>query len=469
MRKKKQKPDARPRRLRKLLHLHTVVTILSVSVYTMLSVLDPGFFSYDVRQKIHALADDTITVTATVLSPPVQPIVSAVSECDTDAGILSVKLDWANDANSVSYDIDRDSSPLVGGLTDSFYRDTNVTLATAYQYVVTARGPMGPGFATSNPVAVTTLAECEIVLPAPTVSILTFDGQNVNTFVGTPTTEHRRPLFSGTTNIPGALVQIVVGPLANTFASLSANGNGYWQWQPPLNLPFGAETFTVTVIDPNDVLRQATNALSFIITEPGKSSEKDQHRDTDGRKKKPAVTEAIVPVSPLDFSLVVTDDDHSVVQGQAVDTRLHIIRVADRYRGVETPVRYSLVDERGEVVGTETRKERLIVGRDIPDHLPVPLYVAPGQYFVRAEILVGGANISRTAPFSVTALPFISIGGLEVITYDEAMRGLGWSIILLMTFFLFWIFLFLREFFLYLQGDGHITEWDLKRAGYFDK
>jgi hypothetical protein len=249
--------------LRKLARAHVLITALSLSVYFLVAFFDPGFLSYDLRQKFHALADD-IVITATVLDPPVQPIVTAVSEC-SPAGVLSVELDWADDVNSYSYDITRDALPLVSGLAPSGYSDTVVSLATTYVYVVTANGPMGPGFAVSDPVSVTTLSECEATAVAPAVSLTAFSGRSIASYNGTPRVFDRRPLLTGTTNMPSAIIQIAVGPPSSLTASLAANINGYFEWAPPTNLSFGTQTLSVTAIDPGDPLRTISTSLLFEV------------------------------------------------------------------------------------------------------------------------------------------------------------------------------------------------------------
>jgi hypothetical protein len=143
--------DIRRLWLRRMAKLHTLVFTISLGVYFVLAFFDPGLLSYDLRQKFHALADETIAVTATVLGPPVQPVVTATASCDETSGTLSVELDWADDANTYTYDINRDGTPLVSGLSSSAYSDTNVVVSTTYEYEVTANGPMGPGSATSDP------------------------------------------------------------------------------------------------------------------------------------------------------------------------------------------------------------------------------------------------------------------------------------------------------------------------------
>lgn len=207
----KSRKQIRSRWLKKLMHLHLFVTGFSLIVYFSVAFFDPGFLSYDLRQKYHALADNVITVSTTVLGVPIKPIVTGVSQCSTN--ILSVELDWADDVNTYTYDISRNGLPLVTGISLSGYSDTSVALGTLYEYIVTARGPMGPGFTTSDSFSLLTLSTCGSGFVDPTVNIISFDGQSIDSYVGIPSVTNRRPIFSGTTNMSNAIIQLVVAPI----------------------------------------------------------------------------------------------------------------------------------------------------------------------------------------------------------------------------------------------------------------
>lgn len=448
---------------------HVLVTTLFLSVYLMVAFFDPGFLSYDLRQKFNVFASSTLVVTARVLDVPQKPVVTGSSLCDHNTGVLSVVLDWADDPNTYTFDITRDSLPLVSGLTPSGYTDNNVVVNTTYQYVVTAHGPMGPGFATADPITVTTLAECEIVVPAPTVTLMSFAGRGVDTYIGLPSVTDRRPIFTGTTNIPNATIQVVVGPPSSFLAEVHANINGYFAWQPPLDLAYGIQTFTVTAIDPNDVSRHASTSLQFEIQRSeggggGGGSKKSSHPTSN-----PVVTPPVLMEVPIDFSLTVENKDQKIFQGEKLDTLLFIKSLAQQYQNKNVPVRFSIVDAQGNTIISNTFGEWLKNGAVLKEGLDIPLYVTPGKYSVRVEMVFDGTNVSRSAEFTLMALPLISLGGGAFITYAEIMRNLGWITLTLLVLFLVWLYMFLREYGLYLHAIRHITEWSLGKAGFMTK
>lgn len=462
------KKQVQRRWLKKLMRLHMVVTGFSLGAYFLVAFFDPGFLSYDLRQKYHALADEVISVTATVLDAPVKPVVAITAQCV--ANTLSLELDWADDANTYTYDIDRDGLPLVTGISSSGYSDTAVALGTSYVYTVTARGPMGPGFAVSDPVSMTTLSVCETII-TPTITLTSFDSRSVDLYGGTPRVFDRRPTFSGTTNIPNAIIQVVVGPPSSFLSEFTANSNGYFSWQPPLNLSFGTQLFTVTVIDPNDSSRKASTSLQFEIKEKNNSSggntKKEVSLDT-VKTIMPPVGESEMQ-APVDFSLSVSNSEKKIFQGEALNIVFFIKSIASKYQNTRIPVHYSVVDSEGNVIATLTEEELFQREAEIRKQLNLPAFLTSGKYFVWTEVSFDKINVSRMDSFTVVDVPILNLGGGTIVTYAEVTRNIGWITLTLLVLLLFWLFLFMREYGMYLRALRHIAEQQLMNAGFITK
>jgi len=444
-----------------------VVTGFSLSAYFLVAFFDPGFLSYDLRQKYHALADDVIAVTATVLDVPVKPVVIITAQCV--ANTLSLELDWADDANTYTYDIDRDGLPLVTGISSSGYSDTAVALGTSYEYTVTAQGPMGPGFAVSDPVSMTTLSVCETIV-TPTITLTSFDSRSVDSYGGTPRVFDRRPTFAGTTNIQNAIIQVVVGPPSSFLSEFTANSNGYFSWQPPLNFAFGTQVFTVTAIDPDDSSRKVSTSLQFEIKkkDTGTSGSNSSSEKKTAKTVIPSVGELEVK-APVDFSLSVRNSEKKIFQGEALNIFLFIKNIDSRYHNTNIPVRYSIIDSKGNIVITLTMEELFRRGAEIQRQLDLPASIASGKYFVQTEVSFDQMNVSRREGFTVLDVPLLNLGGGAFITYAEIVNNLGWIVLTLLTLLLFWLFMFMREYGMYLQALRHIAERQLMNAGFITK
>lgn len=459
--------------LRRIVKIHASLVAIFLGVYFLFAFLDPGLLSYDLRQKFHALADETITVTATVLGPPVQPVVTAAAECNNTTGVLSVALDWADDPNTYTYDIDRDSSPLVSGLSSSAYRDTNVVVSTTYEYQVTANGPMGPGSATSDPVSVTTPDECEVTAAAPAVTIVSFAGKNVDAYDDTPRVSTRRPLFTGTTSMPNAVMTVVLG--GDFIAEFSANSNGYWEWRPPYNISSGRHTFTITAVDPEDDARRATATLRFDILKDDDDSEestksKGSAAQTGGETGAGVGTgEGSETASPLLFSLALAGNEASVLQGRELELIITIKSLLERYTHITIPVRYSLTDKDYNIIFSELRQSYVTENAEIRESFTIPDYISPGQYFFQVEMLLDNLSISRMIPVSVIEMPLIELPSGKALTYADIIHNLGWLVMGASVAFLIWLSLLIREFALSLKGGKTITEYDLRKHGFIRK
>ncbi len=447
-----------------------------MALYIGLSVIySPDFFLSDVRDKFRALADDTIAITARVLAPPVKPVVMATHVCAS--GSLSVALDWADDENSVSFDISRDGLPLVTGLTASAYSDTAVVVGMSYSYEVTALGPMGPGVALSDPVVASTPSSCATTF-VPELSIVSFGGRSVSGYSGTPAVSDRKPEFSGTTNIPNADISILINGSTLISAETQANVNGYWAWEPPIDLPRGAQTIFVTATDPLDASVTVSANLSFRITK-----KKDDGNGGGGNvvalpagsvpviemeepEERPTESEAeTLPGMPFFMTLSVASSE--VYQGRSLPFSMTFSDVAESLRGAEAIARYTVIDGSGRERASFFENIVIDEGRLLSSEVVVPPYFKEGKYRLKAEILVDRYNVSRERTFAVVPLPILSPGGGFVVTYAQFLSRLGVFALLFLLLLLLWVFVFSREYMLYLRAIRHITERHLVRAGFF--
>lgn len=483
------------RKVRKWMRLHVILTAIVFGVYFLAAFFySPYFFLSDIQAKIHALAD-TVAVTARVLDAPMQPIATATATCDTSVGVLSVDLDWPTDENSYTYDIFRDGDPLVTGLTDSSYEDTNVSIGMSYDYYVIANGPMGPGSATSDVVSVATPSECEIALPDPTGEIITLDILNITEQSGASRITDQTPLISGTTNIPFAVVDIVIHSDMIVVLQTIANGNGYWEVQVLVELSLGSHTIYLTVTDPDDSSRTATHSIDFIVEQIAQVIDDDDDDDDNGsgssRKKKSRSTstttvvqepdkspakpsssdDKVMPVTiPVDFLFHISDENRTVIQGQSVNTEILITRLDEKYIEYSSLIRYSVTDEDGVVAITVDRNmDGLKLNQKVQESISIPAGLKKGQYVLRAELIIGEFDIIRSVEFSIVELPLFDLGSGFVITYPQFVRNIGWVAFISLFSMSSWSLLWIREYWLYTHARRYIAERNLAGKGFIAK
>lgn len=446
------------RRFRRLARLHFwVMFFMFVSYLGLGFSLGPEFLVSDTLKKIHVLADDIITVTAVVLGPPEKPIVTATPVCVS--GSPRISLDWADDDATDTWDIDRDSSPLTTGLAVSQYSDTAVVTGNTYGYVVTAYGPMAPGSAVSDPVSATA-PDCP-VLPPATVTIQTLAGTNVTTDRDDIRFAERRPELTGVANIADAIIDIsVTNPTIQ--ARITANSNGYFFWTPPVKLDTGNHSLSVTVTDPGDSSRTATDSLTFHIED---EEEEDGDEDEDEEDRKGAVVAGIPPRGPLpNFFVRLNSVDGAAFTGDVIDVAA--ISLEGRFP-TGTEIRFFLVNRKGEEVLRLGTVDDAGGRSEVHMSKELPLSLEPGAYTVRVDAFLGGTVVSREVALMVRALPLIRLGEGNEITYQEVASFVGTAFYLLLFLFLILLLLFVREYGLYLRSLRHITERNLMGLGFF--
>lgn len=446
-------------RARKLARLYGIATTLVLSVYFSAGFfLHPTFLISDIREKIHVFAD-TVTVVARVLAPPVQPVVTATGMCVS--GGPAIKLDWADDDNSTSYDIARDSLPLTTGVVLSTYTDTTVTLGQTASYVVTARGPMGPGFNDSDPVSATAPTECEPDI-VPSIEVQTVAGKNIIGTTERHFTTDRNPRFTGVTNLAGARIDIVAQSDQETVsARVYANANGYFEWSYGGKLDFDTYTVVFTATDIADASLEASQSVKIGI-------EKEEVNPQNKPKETSVVSEVsenvIETSGAIDFSLTLSGTDFYA--GDTLGATLTLQSFSPDLRGSQATVSFLILDGAGKVVNQESEAIRIESGASLQHVFRVPYGMAGKEYRLIAEIKTQAYRSIQEVSFRVLELPLFRLGG-ETVTYEQAVSQIGWISFVLLTLFFWWLLLFLREYYLYSQSLRYIAAKDLHQAGYF--
>lgn len=458
---KKSMQKKRHVRARKLARLYGVVTTLLFGVYFSAGFfVHPAFLFGDVRQKMRVLGD-TVNVFARVLDPPQKPVVTGVGVCAS--GGPKIQLDWADDVNSTSYDITRDGLPLTTGVIASGYEDGAVSLGTTYSYVVTALGPMGPGFNESDSVSVTAPSECtpDIV---PAIEVQTFAGNAIAGTVNRHFTTDRNPRFTGTTNLLGARIDIVaVSNHETVMATVFANAAGYFEWSYSGRLD----------MNDYDVLFTATDIVNPALSATGRVKIGIEKELAEIKRRQQIVETATegfiseVPIqkrSMLDVSVMLSGTEFYA--GDIITATLRVGAVPSDFLGKSATVILSILDGEGKVINESTEDIILQSGFEWGREFKVPSSMVGQDYHVVGELVLPGYRVSREEAFQVLELPLFKLGG-TMVTYENVVSKIGWISFGFLFLSLWWLLLFVREYYLYAQSRRHIWGRDLHSAGYF--
>jgi len=213
--------------------VHLKITSVIFIIYLLVSLIfDPRFLLQDFREKYHTLADEgNIAVTLHVANPnhPGRPTVTSQSGCTPNNPYIS--LSWNETADTNSYDIYRNSALLMTGLVGNSFTDNTVQNDTSYTYQVIANG-LAENTASDEISA--TSNDCHVIVP-PICSVATISKGDVknsqdNTPLDVPKITDNTPTLSGVTNIPYAIINILIhsGPVVSgtTIANVNATGRG---------------------------------------------------------------------------------------------------------------------------------------------------------------------------------------------------------------------------------------------------
>lgn len=447
--------------------------ILGFSLFGYLALaftLGPGFLSFDIGTKIRALADEVIVVTAVVLGPPATPVVTATPSCVS--GNPRITLDWADNAASTSWDIERDSAPLVSGLTSSGYIDTAVTGTVTYEYVVTAYGPMAPGTATSLPVSATAI-DCSTLLPDPTLTLTHIGDENITPPRTLPIeVDKNQPRVQGNTNIVNAEVTLTLDRPAQ-IAHISANENGYFTWKPPRTVRTGEHTLTVTVTDPDDASRTITESLVFSVED----TEEDEEDEETEKSTVPSgdfgippanipIVETFnptVPTGPVSFELDFSITELLIQQGQRIN---FTIKPERGLLPKDMVFEASLLTQRGKVVFTAPKQTIVAATRSgLALSIRTPLYLPPDKYTLSVVGTFQDTSVTRAVPIVIHALPVLQLGANKTITYGEIASIIGWIAFGTLTSLVSFATFLLREYGLSLRIFRPITGREFLRFG----
>lgn len=454
-------------------YIRTALVVLGV--FGVVGLFHPGFFFYGMRHLTTVLAD-TVDVQALVLPPPEAPTLTTSLSCNPLNLTMALDLDWTADTGggTFTYDIYRNGSLMAAGLPDTThtYLDTSLAIATAYTYKIRANGPMGPGFEDSNEITLTTPYNCDGLTP-PTVAVTMFNGRPLASYrdQGLYNTTRRRPAVVGTSNIPYADVEIVINTETRLVAHVTANINGYWEWQPAPRLNYERSVMTITATDPLNSDRYAVTELPYQIM-----------RDQDGGSRESGAREVSRSDSPvssvgqpgntrqtiqLNFGL--THQEASYFQGERVGTILTPENIPAQISEQATIARYHLTDSEGNRISYFSREVFLRNGQSIENALEIPLYVKPGRYKVGVTVVLDGIQYSQEQEIVVAPLSVLKLSSGRDVTYDEFMWNLGWISFVALATILLWLFFVFYEYWLFMKGRLYVDEHTFKRAGYFSR
>jgi hypothetical protein len=467
-----------------LAKLHIKLASFLLIFYLILGmIVDPRFLVYDFRQKYSAIAaGSNISVSLRVMGQPEKPIITATSNWIN--GVSFIQLNWNQTEDTESYDVYRDSLPLVSGLAVNSYRDTNIQKNTFYYYKVLAKGPLGETF--SDEIYIFS-GDHEIYIQ-PACQITTVNGVALN---NTPKISNRTPIFSGTTTIKNAVITLELNSAKTITGTTYANANGYWSWNSPEKLDLGVHHIHIISTDPENSLVSAQDLKSFEIVEVKETEDHDHEKETSSRKAHPnEVTPPIsittlppaenLPIENIEnipvtfekstFKLLVSvnNANKSINTNDYLIINTQIVVADQSLENENLELHYIITDEKNNPVLDFSENSILPKGKTIQKKIHISNLFSTGKYKVQIRTHDGEHLITGEDFFQVKEYNLLSIGGTNI-TLSQIMQGLSWIILILVVVILFFLFMLALEKYLSSKAKIQITEYFLAKKGYFGK
>jgi hypothetical protein len=460
--------------IRKAAKAHACITVFFLVFYLVASIIaDPRFLVRDFREKYSSLADELqISVSLRVPGPPEKPLLSLATGCDgNDAPYIN--LNWNQTADTDSFDIYRDGLILVSNLSQTAYKDQNVLKHTSYDYKVVANGSAG---STESEIVSETTGDCQNVI-VPYCSITSIGGVDLVSHPGEIKTDEKSPLFTGTTNIPNALIQITIGPGTIISATTSANQNGYWFWQTPEKLPPGHYDATVIATDPINGAITATVSANFQITEAKEQKkEKEKEKKTSflgiapfGKHPPEKLSSPEEKISKTSIIVSVKNQEKIVYAGDKLNFRLELKTNDPFFTGNPRMFYFEVKDDHNKILTGFQDKIDFSKESFADRSINIPALSQSGRYRIIVKTYNGNALFVADDYFTLKELPLINLGGGTVITLTWLASFAGWILFCLLFILLLFLILLTFEHHLAKQALFQVTEKYLNRKGFFTR
>lgn len=473
-----QKKDPRhPRRkaLKKIISILGTSLAILAGIYILTGLLlNFRFLISDAKEKIGIVKGAMISMR--VIGEPEKPTLVAGKKCDS---LLSkVILTWNETIDTSSYDIERNDSPLITGLTETSFEDTSAYNKTTNTYAVIAQGPRGS--TASNPVVIKT-EDCGFISDSAK-PIIVIGGKNITEKNGIASIVERTPVFSGATNIPNARMTIKVASHNPTIVTLDANENGYWSWVIPFKLSRGLHELTIIATDPVNSGNIVTDTKYFKVISA--EEEKDE-KTKKTQKTKPidsspvasTIQVAPLPEKPLqqpnnslEIALRILNSKKVVFMGE--DLKLETIVIPKEILiPHELDLAYKIHTQSGEDILFQ-QKEKIALKNHDPlrflNSLQLPVLLSPGRYIISAQTTASGTFVSSEISFEVREVPLFSIGSISI-TWSMIMKSISWVLVGILLIIFFFFGLLGLEHHRVGKALLQITENILMKKGYFSR
>lgn len=286
----------------------------------------------------------------------------------------------------------------------------------------------------------------------------------------------RRPTFSGTVDVPYALVRVQVFSSQSYTSVVQADSRGRWLWAPPEDLEEGDHLLVIQVFDPEGeaLLSEETVYFALVAEEGAAVAPRQTARIEDGGliaarpalppRASPASAEGdfILPDILFDLRVSIPKDYRVIKAGSSVVAQVSLINFSRDGRAQDVTLYYKIVNPKDETILAQSETVAVATRFAFIKSFSTSLMLPQGRYQLIVELPYEGVTAVSSDTFEVSEGAVVTLPGGASFGATLAMQTLvGFFLLFLMVLY----FEFRR-----LDTIGGILrpidEDDLKRLGY---
>ncbi len=260
---------------------------------------------------------------------------------------------------------------------------------------------------------------------------------------GIPQITETRPKFSGKVGIPNAFMFFELHSHGPVFtASIYADENGVWSWQPPRDITAEEHTLYVSVFDRSGQIKFGSAVMQFEVVAPqlvAGDSQPDEPAKAEPRQKKVATfvaprSQIEIPPSLLDqrkvlfdirSEIVGTDDPNVVHPGDDLLVQVSIYNVGNPGKLVDAKVSYKLIDaqdtivfEQEEIIGISTQASFIKI-------FSTRSSMKLGTYRLEVGVQYGDTEAVSYSTFEARGKPIVKLAGRTTVNVSALIQILA--------------------------------------------
>lgn len=289
----------------------------------------------------------------------------------------------------------------------------------------------------------------------------------VSNAAGQPSTLLRltdsQPNFAGNVGIPNALlfIEIHSDPATVITASLSAESDGSWTWQPPRKITEGPHDFFLTIFDPKGETVLGKLTFGFIIQPAGSGQSVVEYPPSQTEPSEQSLLDQRKVLFDVRVDLVGLETGEVLNPGDELLASVLLFNVGAAGRLVDAEVTYRLMNDRNQTVFQQTETIAVSTQTSVLKRFETKQSFPEGNYRLVVSVVYDGTEAYSYHNFKVAGPAVLLLPGNTKVNVSFIFELL----MAVMTIALLITYLEYKQVESLRKQIHQVTEDDLRREG----